>query len=116
MAIDVVNVHFRVPEESPSEIARKVEESLVKSEATQNIVLRMIFTVSACRKLFHKSTIDELKEAVEPFRSRVKYACVENVVVVENPVARGLARAALCVFKPEVPTKIIGRYYAKAKR
>lgn len=108
--ISVENVFFSVPEDSPSIVAKRVEEALQKVEGRSDGVLRMIFTVNQSAHFFKEKNLRDMRDAVEPFRTRVRYACVENVVVVPNVFARAATRAALIFFKPDVPTKIVKKY------
>ena len=83
LKIDVVR--FDIPKDSPSQVAQRIDEALQQVDRSQNTVLRMVFTVTPSPALLRKKTLNEFRNAVEPFRSRVRYTCVENVVVVRNP-------------------------------
>ena len=108
--ISVENIFFSVPEDSPTVVAKRLEEALQRVEGRTDGVLRMIFTVNSTGHLFKDGSLWEMRDAVEPFRTRVKYACVENVVVVPNVFARAATRAALVFFRPDVTTRIVKKY------
>jgi hypothetical protein len=111
LKIDVVR--FDIPKDSPSQVAQRIDEALQQVDRSQNTVLRMVFTVTPSPALLRKKTLNEFRNAVEPFRSRVRYTCVENVVVVRNPAARAIARATLLFFQPQVPTRVVDRYFTQ---
>jgi len=110
LSIDVVR--FDIPKDSPTQVVQRIDEALVQVAHSQNTVLRMVFTVTPSATLLRKKTLEEYRDAVEPFRSRMRYACVENVIVVQNPMVRTLARTSMLFFRPQVPTKVVGRYFA----
>lgn len=109
--IHIQVVRFDIPKDSPSVVARRVDEALQNIETSPNAALRMVFTVSPI-SLLRKKQMVKFKHAVEPFRYRVKRSCVENVIVVQNPAVRAVVRASLFFFQPEVPTRVVDRYFA----
>ena len=109
----VNDVHFRVPEDSCEKIGERIKDALDRAEATPHSALRMVFTVTPSRQLFRRRTITELRETVEPFRCRVRYACVENVIVLPNLAVRRIVKTIIPFFKPDVPTKIVDKYTVK---
>ena len=110
--LSIRNLHFDIPGETCDQVAAKVDKALDDMKH-KNEFLRMIFTVTPSKDLMNGRTLRELKDAAEPYRCRVRYACVENVVVVKNPATRVLARAALLFLKPDVPTRVVSKYYAR---
>lgn len=106
----VENVYFSIPEDSPTVVANRVEEALQSVERKNDVVLRMVFRVTTSAALFREGKLQEMRDAVEPFRARARYSCVENVVVVPNAVARAATRAALLFFKPNVHTRVVRKF------
>jgi hypothetical protein len=108
----VKNVCFQIPEENASTVAARLDEVLTEVETKGDGLLRMIFSVTPTPGMIRNFRVKEFKKAIEPFRSRVRYVCVENVIVVSNPLARTATRAALCVLRPDVPTRVVQSYFA----
>lgn len=105
-------VRLNIPEDSPCEVAQRINDALHEVDRSSNTVLRMIFTVTPSRILLQKKKRQEFRDAVEPFREKVKYTCVENVIVLQNPMARMVARTSLFFLQPEIPTKVISHYFS----
>lgn len=106
----VENVYFSIPEDSPTVVAKRVDEALRKVERKNDGALRLVFRVTASVGLLRDGRLQEMRDAVEPFRARARYSCVENVVVVPNAVARAATRAALLFFKPNVHTRVVRKF------
>ena len=104
--ITVETVSFSIPNESPRQIAEKVERALDTYEGRDDVAVRFVFDVSASACLMRPWRLVELKNAVEPYRSRVRMTCCMNEVVVPNPGVGLASRAAVAFFKPDVPTRV----------
>jgi hypothetical protein len=111
--ISVDNVIFDFPDEAPVRIAERLEGALSRVEKKEDGgLLRLIFIVSPTLRAVRGKNLAELKNHMEPYRFRVKHACLENIIVVENPVARVAAKAAVNFLRPDVPTKVVRSYSA----
>ncbi len=110
--IHVNNLIFKIPAENPAELAARLDGGIRQTEANDNSLLRLIFIVSPNPRMLRGETLSDYKRHVEPYRSRARRACLENVIVVENPIARVAARAALKIFRPDVPTRVVKSYFA----
>lgn len=104
--ITVETVSFSIPKESPRQIAEKVERALDTYEGRDDVAVRFVFDVSASACLMRPWRLVQLKNAVEPYRSRVRMTCCLNEVVVPNPGVGLASRAAVAFFKPDVPTRV----------
>ena len=53
-------------------------------------------------------------KAMEPLRERTRRVCSRVALVVPNPALRGAVRAALTLFKPDLPTTVVAPGAANA--